>query len=102
MGARYYDPVTAQFLTRDPAFAQSGSAYGYAGNDPIDSLDPSGLGFCLLTHHAGGGRVGGNPGTDLAIAGSVVAVAGLIVLFASGVGEVALAAVGLDSKLPRA
>src|SRR5712692_4057060 len=28
--ARYYDPSTAEFLTGDPAFALTGSRYGYA------------------------------------------------------------------------
>ena len=41
--ARYYDPATAGFLTRDPLEALTGSAYGYAGNDPLNAGDPSGL-----------------------------------------------------------
>jgi len=40
--ARYYDPTTAQFLTRDPLEDQTRSAYGYGGNDPINAADPSG------------------------------------------------------------
>ena len=43
--ARYYDPSTAQFLTRDPLDAMTRSAYGYAGNDPLNQDDPSGLCF---------------------------------------------------------
>lgn len=39
----YYDPATAQFLTPDPLFAVTGSRYGYAGNDPINGSDPTGL-----------------------------------------------------------
>lgn len=45
--ARYYDPTTGQFLTRDPAVATTREAYGYAGNDPINWTDPSGLGVCI-------------------------------------------------------
>lgn len=41
--ARYYDPTTAQFLTRDPLEVLTRSAYGYAGNDPINQTDPTGL-----------------------------------------------------------
>lgn len=41
--ARYYDPSTAQFLTRDPLVAVSGSAYGYVYNSPTNGTDPSGL-----------------------------------------------------------
>lgn len=42
---RYYDPATAQFLTRDPAVAQTREAYGYAGNNPTNFTDPTGLEF---------------------------------------------------------
>jgi RHS repeat-associated protein len=48
--ARYYDPTTAQFLTVDPLAAATGSAYGYAGGNPLNASDPSGLitkAFCL-------------------------------------------------------
>ena len=41
--ARYYDPATAQFLTRDPMAAATRSAYGYVGNDPLNQDDPLGL-----------------------------------------------------------
>ncbi|MEA2221504.1 MAG: hypothetical protein QOJ35_4130, partial [Solirubrobacteraceae bacterium] len=43
MRARWYDPATGQFLTRDPLEAITGSAYGYANADPINLVDPSGL-----------------------------------------------------------
>jgi RHS repeat-associated protein len=54
--ARYYDPATGQFLTRDPASSLSGSVYAYADGDPIGRKDPSGLwtgGICLTSHLAG-------------------------------------------------
>ncbi|HVX70242.1 MAG TPA: RHS repeat-associated core domain-containing protein [Mycobacteriales bacterium] len=41
--ARYYDPATAQFLTRDPIEMISGRAYQYAGDDPLDAVDLTGL-----------------------------------------------------------
>lgn len=41
--ARYYDPATAQFLSPDPMFALTGERYGYAGNNPLNGSDPSGL-----------------------------------------------------------
>jgi hypothetical protein len=41
--ARYYDPTTANFLTRDPLEDETGAPYSYSGNDPIDNSDPSGL-----------------------------------------------------------
>ena len=44
--ARYYDPATAQFLTRDPLTSQTRSPYGYVGGDPLDATDPTGLNSC--------------------------------------------------------
>jgi RHS repeat-associated protein len=41
--ARYYDPTTAQFLTRDPLGAITRSAYSYVYGDPLNAIDPSGL-----------------------------------------------------------
>jgi RHS repeat-associated protein len=42
MRARWYDPQTGAFTTRDPAFSQTGQAYDYAGGDPVNQTDPSG------------------------------------------------------------
>ena len=41
---RYYDPLTAQFLTIDPIVSQTRATYTYAGNNPINGTDPTGLG----------------------------------------------------------
>ena len=41
--ARYYDPTTTQFLTRDPLEPSTRSAYGYVAGSPLDASDPSGL-----------------------------------------------------------
>jgi uncharacterized protein RhaS with RHS repeats len=43
MRARYYDPTTGQFLTRDPLEAITRSAYGYVGGSPLNASDPLGL-----------------------------------------------------------
>ena len=51
--ARYYDPATAQFLTRDPLEMLTRQAYDYAGGDPLDQSDPTGL-FCWLGHNPDG------------------------------------------------
>ncbi len=47
--ARYYDPQSAQFISRDPLGLASGETnlYGYAGRDPEDLVDPSGEFLCL-------------------------------------------------------
>jgi RHS repeat-associated protein len=42
MRARYYDPATQQFLTRDPLAAATGHPYVYAGANPINAVDPTG------------------------------------------------------------
>jgi len=41
--ARYYDPATAQFLTRDPMVATTRSPYGYVSGNPLNRTDPSGM-----------------------------------------------------------
>jgi RHS repeat-associated protein len=41
--ARTYDPVTAQFLSRDPVTAVTGEPYSYASDNPINFTDPAGL-----------------------------------------------------------
>lgn len=40
--ARYYDPQTGQFTTRDPLAAVTGQPYAYAGASPTNGTDPSG------------------------------------------------------------
>ena len=41
--ARWYDPGTGQFLTRDPLEAITRSPYGYVGENPLNAIDPNGL-----------------------------------------------------------
>jgi uncharacterized protein RhaS with RHS repeats len=41
MGCRYYNPASGRFLTKDPVgFAGGINAYAYAGNDPVNLMDP--------------------------------------------------------------
>ena len=40
---RYYDPATGQFLSVDPLVDSTEQAYGYAQEDPVNNVDPSGL-----------------------------------------------------------
>jgi RHS repeat-associated protein len=42
--ARAYDPATAQFLSVDPAVSITGAPYNYAGDNPVNRADRSGLG----------------------------------------------------------
>lgn len=41
--ARFYDPTTGQFLSRDPVVALTREPYGYVGGNPLNATDPSGL-----------------------------------------------------------
>jgi RHS repeat-associated protein len=41
--ARYYDPASAQLLTRDPLVDITQQPYGYADANPLNSDDPTGL-----------------------------------------------------------
>jgi RHS repeat-associated protein len=41
--ARYYDPATQQFLTRDPLAMQTQQPYAYAADNPLNGTDPTGL-----------------------------------------------------------
>jgi RHS repeat-associated protein len=56
--ARVYDPATGQFLTRDPLTPMTRSPYGYVNNDPLGSVDPSGL--CNANPFSGGFWTEGN------------------------------------------
>jgi len=51
--ARYYDPTTAQFISRDPLAALTGQPYAYAGANPLNASDPSGQ-LCIFGVHVPG------------------------------------------------
>jgi len=42
MRARWYEPQTGSFSTRDPQFARSGQGYSYTNGDPVNGSDPTG------------------------------------------------------------
>jgi len=42
--ARYYDPASGQFITRDPRVSTTHEPYGLAQDDPLNGADLSGLG----------------------------------------------------------
>jgi RHS repeat-associated protein len=41
--ARFYDPATGQFLTRDPAESLTSEPYAYAAADPLNNVDLTGF-----------------------------------------------------------
>lgn len=61
--ARYYDPMTGQFLTRDPLVATTEEPYAYGGSSPVNVIDPTGLiGFEIAGYKVGDGcPLGKNP-----------------------------------------
>jgi RHS repeat-associated protein len=54
--ARYYDPITQQFLTVDPLVGDTKQAYAYVGGSPLNATDPTGMiqnfpnGYCKACH----------------------------------------------------
>jgi hypothetical protein len=40
---RYYDPATGQFVSVDPMVNETNQPYAYAGDDPVNGVDPSRL-----------------------------------------------------------
>jgi RHS repeat-associated protein len=42
--ARYYDPSSGQFITRDPATSITTEPYSFASDSPLNFTDPTGLG----------------------------------------------------------
>lgn len=42
LGARYYDPLIGRFITQDPS-RDGMNWYAYAGNNPVNMIDPTGL-----------------------------------------------------------
>jgi RHS repeat-associated protein len=85
--ARYYDPATGQFITRDPLAELTHQPYGYAASDPIDGMDPTGLDPAIAAGCAIGEAVepagGCVPGAVIGAAGTAVAsgIATIISLF---------------------
>jgi len=47
MRARYFDPATAQFVSRDPLSPSTRQPYGYTAWSPLNGVDPTGLDTAL-------------------------------------------------------
>ncbi len=100
--ARVYDPVTAEFLSLDPLKSITGTPYNYAGDDPVNLADPSGLIFGIpgtpsateiaksISRVAGGVALGASVAAVGCAAGAAPTVIGEVAC--GGVGAVALAA----------
>ena len=79
--ARYYDPQTGQFISRDPLEAITQQPYSYTNDNPLNETDPLGLDGFLGTGI--GPNIGPNilptPGQVVSAAGSVASTVGTFV-----------------------
>jgi len=90
--ARYYDPTTGRFLTKDPLGPEAGgdiNPYRYAMNNPMNMMDPLGLwGLSLTTGWSAGASYSqtstrgqvleGSSGIALGTQGNGLALAGVV------------------------
>jgi RHS repeat-associated protein len=76
--ARYYDPATGQFLSRDPIETLTREPYGYVGGNPLNGTDPTGL-WCPLGKNPNGSCRGSNIANDLKVVAAVAGAAALVV-----------------------
>jgi RHS repeat-associated protein len=59
MRARWYDPETGRFISEDPIGLAGGiNQYAFAGNDPVNGWDPSGLCVIVPTTFNSRGAIG--------------------------------------------
>ncbi|MCC6232433.1 MAG: hypothetical protein IT580_07295 [Verrucomicrobiales bacterium] len=90
-GLRDYDPETAQWTMRDPVNFLGGqfSLYAYVGNDPVNHIDPLGLGPWATAYKVGKGVLG--------VAGGVASIfaAGAILTGAAVTAPVAATVLGI-------
>ncbi len=100
--ARAYDPSTAQFMSVDPLAAKTGETYGYAGANPINAGDPSGLdppSFNVFPVFEGGFGLGGKSQWSGSLGSyDISAWYGTGGWGATGSGHIALPGGGLDVK----
>ena len=59
LGARYYLPAIGRFLTQDPIGHKGGlNLYAYCGNNPVNSVDPTGTDSFAYVFHGNEGLSG--------------------------------------------
>jgi hypothetical protein len=98
---RYYDPATGQFLTVDPLVGQTGQAYAYAGDDPVNETDPTGTSWW---NPLSWGRHAENVGEIIAgvaigVGTGVIVVAAAVLFFPEDLPAVALEGTFLGAEI---
>jgi len=63
--ARWYDPATAEFTSIDPDAVETGTPYAYAGDDPVNEGDPSGMDPCVWADGSISGGGCSHEGVDM-------------------------------------
>jgi RHS repeat-associated protein len=76
MGARWYDPATGGFASRDttgldPRDQNNNNRYTYAASNPLTNTDPTGRGLCSIVFGGIGDFVGGAVGSALGPWGTI-------------------------------
>ncbi|MFF2641751.1 RHS repeat-associated core domain-containing protein [Streptomyces niveus] len=92
MGARYYDPSLGRFTQPDPS-GQDTNPYIYAGGDPVNGRDPTGL-FDWKSIAVTADVAVGIAGAACVAAGGVTAG-----LWGGATGSATAAAIGADTEL---
>lgn len=92
--ARWYDPVTAQFMSVDPLVALTQAIYSYASDNPLNLMDPLGLWSWNPTKWTGQewstvGSVAGTVALAAAIVGATVLTGGAAGALVVGIGYAA-------------
>jgi RHS repeat-associated protein len=74
--ARYYDPATSQFISRDPLEGATRQPYAYADNAPTNYTDPSGAGIgdigMFISNASAGALDFASGGLSTKLAGKIV------------------------------
>ena len=69
--ARWYDPKTAQFLSVDPLVSKTLQPYEYAGDDPVNGGDPTGMCNCAVLASAAQAFLGISVFNTLSLSGAL-------------------------------
>ena len=99
--ARYYDPTIGRFLSPDPLGSDAQSQYAYAGNNPLNRVDPYGLDWSTVTNigtFLGGVGAVFVGGAILEGAATVGATVGGLVVLGVGITSAVFASVNLLSQ----